>query len=140
MGISIASVITLSRRRGYEENDRRYLIFFIYLYDNFFYFSGFMLNFCNRYFYLILAITILCKTTMNTADAISKLTEALMINPLNHETLWLLGNCFANQALMECDLNKINRYKAKASASYQKALVVVATAFILLLSHFLKFN
>lgn len=75
---------------------------------------------------------------MNTADAISKLTEALMINPLNHETLWLLGNCFANQALMACDLNKINHYKAKASASYQKALEMVATAFILLLSHSLS--
>ena len=77
----------------------------------------------------LLAITILCETIMNTADAISKLEEALVFNPIKHDALWLLGNCFANQALMASDLNEINGYKDKASACYQKALYAVNYSF-----------
>ena len=76
-----------------------------------------------------LVITILCGTITNTADAISNLEEALVINSIKHDALWLLGNGFTNLALMAPDSNEIKGYIDKASECYQKLLQVVNYSF-----------
>ncbi|PON82853.1 Mitochondrial import receptor subunit [Trema orientale] len=60
------------------------------------------------------------RTVIN--EAISKLEEALLINPLKHDALWSLGNANTSIAFMTPNLDEANPYFDKASECFQKAL------------------
>ncbi|XP_057949578.1 mitochondrial import receptor subunit TOM20-like [Malania oleifera] len=55
-------------------------------------------------------------------DAISKLEEALVINPTKHEALWCLGNAHTSQALLTPDLDEAKIYFGEASLYFKKAV------------------
>ncbi|KAL6957461.1 mitochondrial import receptor subunit tom20 [Sarracenia purpurea var. burkii] len=55
-------------------------------------------------------------------DAISKLDEALGINPTRHETLWYLGNAHTSHAFMSPDHDEAQRYFKSASQCFEKAV------------------
>ncbi|KAG9159002.1 hypothetical protein Leryth_013368 [Lithospermum erythrorhizon] len=54
-------------------------------------------------------------------DCISKLEEALAINPKKHDTLWCLGNAYTN-AFMIPDQDEAKVYFDKASQYFRQAL------------------
>ncbi|XP_062110666.1 mitochondrial import receptor subunit TOM20-like [Humulus lupulus] len=60
------------------------------------------------------------KTMIN--DAMSKLEEALLINPLKHEALWSLGNANTSYAFMTPNLDEAKPYFDNAYEFFQKAL------------------
>ena len=66
-------------------------------------------------------ITIFCGTVTHAADAISKLQEAIELDPFKHDTLWLLGKCFTISALKTPDPDEIKGYLHKALAYFKKA-------------------
>ena len=67
------------------------------------------------------------RVIIHTADGILKLQEALVIDPLKHDTLFLLGKCFT--ALKSNDPTEAKGYLRKALACFQKASHVVNCIF-----------
>lgn len=55
-------------------------------------------------------------------DSISKLEEALMVNPNRHDTLWCLGNAYTSHAFITPELEEAKEYFNKASQYFQQAV------------------
>ncbi|XVE74783.1 hypothetical protein DITRI_Ditri12bG0045800 [Diplodiscus trichospermus] len=55
-------------------------------------------------------------------DAISKLDEALAVNPSKHDTLWCMGNAYSTTGFMTTDLDEAKVYFDKAAQFFQKAV------------------
>ncbi|CAI9111583.1 OLC1v1011841C2 [Oldenlandia corymbosa var. corymbosa] len=54
-------------------------------------------------------------------DAISKLEEALSVNPQHHESLWILGNAHTSMAFMTPDEDEAKVSFDKATVYFQQA-------------------
>lgn len=59
---------------------------------------------------------------INSLDAISKLEEALVINPAKADTLWYIGNANTSYAFLTPDLAEAKVYFDKASDYFQQAV------------------
>ncbi|CAL0299184.1 unnamed protein product [Lupinus luteus] len=57
-----------------------------------------------------------------TQEAVSKLEEALAINPKKHDTLWCLGNAYTSQAFLIPDQEEAKPYFDKAAEYFQQAV------------------
>jgi len=55
-------------------------------------------------------------------EAISKLEEALTINPNKHDAMWCLANAYTTQAFMIPDLEEAKVYFQKAAEYFQQAV------------------
>ncbi|XP_054800664.1 mitochondrial import receptor subunit TOM20-like [Prosopis cineraria] len=55
-------------------------------------------------------------------DAISKLEEALVVNPKKHDTLWCLGNAYTSDAFVNPDQEAAKICFDKASVYFQRAV------------------
>ncbi|KAM0947082.1 putative plant specific mitochondrial import receptor subunit TOM20 [Dioscorea sansibarensis] len=60
--------------------------------------------------------------TKMVEEAISKLEEALQVNPGKHDTLWCLGNAHTSRAFYTSDSETAKVYFAKATQRFQQAL------------------
>lgn len=56
------------------------------------------------------------------AEAVSKLEEALAVNPKKHDTLWCLGNAHTSQAFLIPDQDEAKVYFDKAAEYFQQAV------------------
>ncbi|KAK7271115.1 hypothetical protein RJT34_26752 [Clitoria ternatea] len=57
-----------------------------------------------------------------TQEAVSKLEEALVVNPKKHDTLWCLGNAYTSQAFLIPDQDEARVYFDKATEYFQQAV------------------
>uniref|UniRef100_A0A2N9IPF5 Mitochondrial import receptor subunit TOM20 n=1 Tax=Fagus sylvatica TaxID=28930 RepID=A0A2N9IPF5_FAGSY len=55
-------------------------------------------------------------------EAISKLEEALLVNPKKHDTLWCLGNALTSNAFLTPDQDEAKEYFEKSAVYYQQAV------------------
>lgn len=55
-------------------------------------------------------------------EAVSKLEEALAVNPKKHDTLWCLGNAHTSQAFLIPDQDEAKVYFDKAAEYFQQAV------------------
>ncbi|CAK9143305.1 unnamed protein product [Ilex paraguariensis] len=55
-------------------------------------------------------------------DAISKLKEALLVNPKKHDVIWCLGNAHTSYAFLTPDQDEAKGYFDKASQFFQQAV------------------
>ncbi|KAI4375200.1 hypothetical protein MLD38_013100 [Melastoma candidum] len=55
-------------------------------------------------------------------EAISKLEEALLVNPEKHDALWCIGNAHTSYAFLTPDQDEANNYFKKASGYFQQAV------------------
>lgn len=58
-------------------------------------------------------------------DAISKLEEALLLNPKKHEALWCLGNAHTSHAFLTPDPEEAKGYFESAAHYFQQAAAEV---------------
>ncbi|KAF8408421.1 hypothetical protein HHK36_007573 [Tetracentron sinense] len=56
-----------------------------------------------------------------TQDAISKLEEALLVNPKKHDTMWCLGNAHTSHAFLTPELDEAKSIFDKASLYFKQA-------------------
>ena len=61
-------------------------------------------------------------TLNSTLDAVSKLDEALAINPAKHEAMWGLGNVYTTQGFLNPDHDEAQILFEQASELFQKAV------------------
>jgi len=59
---------------------------------------------------------------INKIEAISKLEEALTINPNKHDAMWCMANAYTTQAFMIPDLEEAKVYFQKAADYFQQAV------------------
>ncbi|KAG7017828.1 Mitochondrial import receptor subunit TOM20, partial [Cucurbita argyrosperma subsp. argyrosperma] len=55
-------------------------------------------------------------------DSISKLEEALLINPKKHDALWCIGNAYTSHAFLNPNQDEAKDYFDKASVYFQQAV------------------
>ncbi|GKU93265.1 hypothetical protein SLEP1_g6870 [Rubroshorea leprosula] len=55
-------------------------------------------------------------------ESISKLEEALSLNPKKHDTLWCLGNALTSQAFLTPDQDEAREYFDKAAVYFKQAV------------------
>lgn len=55
-------------------------------------------------------------------EAVSRLEEALEVNPKKHDTLWCLGNAHTQHAFLSADQDMAKAYFTKATTCFQQAV------------------